>query len=118
MPCFGAQHDAIPVHVTSESSHDYRRAEVKLRIRYGASWPNERADLLLGVIYPVCGLAFAKEQHNARPSACPDFPSCTSNGSNPAGRMPRVVLQAAQADQGVAAGWHLLVRIWSKTASS
>lgn len=42
MPRFGAQHDITVDRVISQSSHDYRRAEVKLRIRYGFdAWPND-----------------------------------------------------------------------------
>ncbi len=130
MSRFGAQHDDITVdHMISESSRDYRRAGVKLRIRYGfGSWPNESADLLFGdVIYPVCGPAFAQKHHDVTAKCLPELP-LVSNGSNRAGpaggspmlrpESPGATLQAAQAGQGVAVGWHRLVRTWSKKASS
>ncbi|MER9095036.1 hypothetical protein NKI34_29070 [Mesorhizobium sp. M0700] len=59
----------------SESSRDYRRAVVKLRIRYGGSGPNEREDLLLGdVIYLVCGPIFAHEHRDATAKCLPELP--------------------------------------------
>ncbi|MER9390361.1 LysR family transcriptional regulator [Mesorhizobium sp. M0435] len=69
MPRFWAQHGDITVeHVISDSSRDYRRAEVELRIRYGFGvWPDETAELLFGdVIYPVCGPGFAQERATAK----------------------------------------------------
>lgn len=90
MSHFGAQYDDITVEI-SENSRDYRRAGVKLRIRYGfGSWPTREGDLLFGdVIYPSCGLAFAQEHHDATASACLNFSSCSANGSNPAGPAAR-----------------------------
>ncbi|WP_245262799.1 hypothetical protein [Mesorhizobium sp. LSJC269B00] len=65
---FWSQHGDIKVdHVISDSSRDYRRAEVELRIRYSCgSWPDQTAELLFSdVIYPVCGPGFAQEHSDA-----------------------------------------------------
>ncbi|MER9921249.1 MULTISPECIES: LysR substrate-binding domain-containing protein [unclassified Mesorhizobium] len=135
MPSFWSQHGDITVdHLISDSSRDYRRAEVELRIRYGfGSWPEERSELLFGdVIYPVCGPGFAQEHRDATAKCLPELPLLHVEWMEPewAGwdevlrraRIPRgplrgrrfskffVALQAAQADQGVAVGWHRLVR--------
>ncbi|ESZ22994.1 LysR substrate-binding domain-containing protein [Mesorhizobium sp. L2C067A000] len=132
---FWSQHGDIKVdHVISDSSRDYRRAEVELRIRYGCgSWPNETAELLFSdVIYPVCGPGFAQQHSDATAKCLPELPLLHVEGiqSGWAGwdeilrraRIPHgplrghrfskffVALQAAQADQGVAVGWHRLVR--------
>ncbi|OBP77890.1 LysR substrate-binding domain-containing protein [Mesorhizobium loti] len=135
MPRFWAQHGDITVdHVISDSSRDYLRAEVELRIRYGFGlWPDETAELLFGdVIYPVCGPGFAQEHSDATAKCLPKLPLLHVEGiqSDWAGwdevlrragipygplrghRFSKffVALQAAQADQGVAVGWHRLVR--------
>ncbi|ESZ53446.1 LysR substrate-binding domain-containing protein [Mesorhizobium sp. L103C131B0] len=135
MPRFWSQHGDIKVdHAISDSSHDYRRAEVELRIRYGfGSWPEETAELLFGdVIYPVCGHGFAQEHSDATAKCLPQLPLLNVEWIEPdwagwdevlrrAGiphgplrghRFTKffVALQAAQADQGVAVGWHRLVR--------
>ncbi|MER9953161.1 LysR substrate-binding domain-containing protein [Mesorhizobium sp. M0047] len=137
MPRFLSQHDDITVdHLISDSSRDYRRAEVELRIRYGCgSWPNEAAELLFSdVIYPVCGPGFAQEHSDATAKCLAELPLLHVEGiqSGWAGwdeilrraKIPHgplrghrfskffVALQAAQADQGVAVGWDRLVRTW------
>lgn len=135
MPRFWAQHGDITVdHVISDSSGDYRRAEVELRIRYGFGlWPDETAELLFGdFIYPVCGPGFAQEHSDATAKCLPQLPLLKIERIEPdwagwdevlrhAGiphgplrghRFSKffVALQAAQADQGVCVGWHRLVQ--------
>lgn len=120
-------------HLISDNSHYYRRAEVELRIRYGfGAWPDENAELLFDeVIYPVCGPGFAKEHRATVAEGLADMPLLHVDWVDPewagwdevlrrAGiphgplrgrRFGKVLvaLQAAQADQGIAIGWHRLV---------
>ncbi|MGX9148219.1 LysR substrate-binding domain-containing protein [Mesorhizobium sp. 128a] len=135
MPYFWTSYPEIAVdHLISDNARDYRRAEVDLRIRYGfGSWPDETAELLFDdVIYPVCGPAFAQVHRDATAESLPELPLLHVNWVDPdwpdwdevlrrAGiphGVPRgrrfgkffVTLQAAQADQGVAVGWHRFVR--------
>ncbi|MER8602012.1 LysR substrate-binding domain-containing protein [Mesorhizobium sp. M1339] len=135
MPDFWAQDGDITVnHVIADSSRDYRHAEVELRIRYGLGpWPDEVAELLFGdVIYPVCGPGFAQEQRDATAKCLPELPLLQVQSVEPGWvdwdevlRRARILhgplrgrrfskffvaLQAAQAEQGVAVGWHRLVR--------
>ncbi|MER8760478.1 LysR substrate-binding domain-containing protein [Mesorhizobium sp. M0976] len=135
MPDFWNQYSDITVdHLISDNSRDYRRAEVELRIRYGfGSWPDENAEFLFDdVIYPVCGPGFAQEHRDATAASLPDLPLLHVDWVDPdwagwdevlrrAG-IPHgplrgrrfgkffVALQAVQADQGIAVGWHRLVR--------
>lgn len=135
MPRFWAQHGDITIdHVIADSLRDYRRAEVELRIRYGfGPWPDEASELLFrDIIYPVCGPGFAKEHREATAKCLPELPLLQVQ-STEAGcvdwdeilrraKIPHgplrgrrfskffVALQAAQAGQGVAVGWHRLVR--------
>jgi LysR family glycine cleavage system transcriptional activator len=135
MPRFWSQHrDIVVDHLISDNARDYRRAEVELRIRYGSgSWADETAELLFDdVIYPVCGPGFAQEHRDATAESLPDLPLLHVDWVDPewagwdevlrrAGiphGHPRgrrfgkffVALQAAQADQGIAVGWHRLMR--------
>lgn len=135
MPGFWARYPDIAVdHLISDNSRDYRRAEVDLRIRYGfGSWSDETTELLFDdVIYPVCGPNFAQVHRDATAESLSELPLLHVNWVDPewadwdevlrrAGiphGAPRgrrfgkffVTLQAAQADQGVAVGWHRLVR--------
>ncbi|MER9832768.1 LysR substrate-binding domain-containing protein [Mesorhizobium sp. M0134] len=134
MPGFWNRHPEIAVdHLISDNSRDYRRSEVELRIRYGyGSWPDESTELLFDdLIYPVCGPTFAQQHRDATAESLPELPLLHVNWVDPdwtgwdevfrrAGiphGTPRgrrfgkfsVTLQAAQADQGVAVGWHRLV---------
>jgi len=121
-------------HLISDNPRDYRRAEVELRVRYGlGAWADETAELLFDdTIYPVCGPGFARGHREATAEALPDLPllhvdwvdpewadwdevfrrSQIPHGPNKGRRFGKfsVALQAAQADQGVAVGWHRLVR--------
>ncbi|MDX8442427.1 LysR substrate-binding domain-containing protein [Mesorhizobium australafricanum] len=135
MPGFWARHPDIAVdHLISDNSRDYRRAEVELRIRYGfGSWPDETTELIFDdTIYPVCGPGFAQIHRDATAESLPELPLLHVDWVDPewadwdevlrrvgiphgAPRGRRfgkffVTLQAAQADQGVAVGWHRLVR--------
>ncbi|NGO55517.1 LysR substrate-binding domain-containing protein [Allomesorhizobium camelthorni] len=134
MPGFWNRHPEIAVdHLISDNAKDYRRAEVELRIRYGSgSWPDERAEPLFDdTIYPVCGPGFAQEHMDATAESLPELRLLHFNWVDPdwigwdevfrraaiPHSTPRgcrfgklsVTMQAAQADQGVAVGWHRLV---------
>ena len=121
-------------HLISDNPRDYRRAEVELRIRYGpGAWGDETAELLFDeTIYPVCSPAFAATHRDATAEALPELPllhvdwvdpdwtdwdevlrrAKIPHGPNRGRRFGKfaVALQAAQADQGLAVGWHRLVR--------
>lgn len=121
-------------HLISDNSREYRRAEVELRIRYGlGAWADETAELLFDdTIYPVCGPDFATKHRDATAETLPDLPLLHVDWVDPEwadwdevlrrAKIPHgpmrgrrfskfsVALQAAQADQGVAVGWHRLVR--------
>lgn len=121
-------------HLISDDARDFRRAEVDLRIRYGfGAWPDETSALLLKeTIYPIAGPEFAR-QHAGRAAAdIPDLPllhvewvdaewtgwdELLRRAEIPHGALSGrrfssfgVVLQACQDEQGLAVGWHRLVR--------
>jgi DNA-binding transcriptional LysR family regulator len=135
MPDFWERFPEITVdHLISDNPRDYRRAEVELRVRYGlGAWADETAELLFhDTIYPVCGPGFAGKHPNATAKALPDLPLLHVDWVDPEwadwdevlrrAQIPHgpikgrrfgkfsVALQAAQADQGIAVGWHRLVR--------
>jgi LysR family transcriptional regulator, glycine cleavage system transcriptional activator len=127
--------DVAVHHLISDDARDYRRAEVELSIRYGSGvWADETAEFLFNdTIYPVCGPEFASRYPSAKAAdlgklpllqhewADPDWldwdeilgragiPHPTSHGRRRFGGY-YVTLIAAQANQGVAAGWEQLVR--------
>jgi LysR family transcriptional regulator, glycine cleavage system transcriptional activator len=121
-------------HLISDDTREFRRAEVDLRVRYGfGAWPDETSVLLMtDTIYPVASPAFA-QRHPGRVAAdIPELPLLHVDWSDaewtgwdellrragvPHGALPGrrfstfgVVLQACQDDQGLAVGWHRLVR--------
>jgi len=135
MPDFWERHPDIAVdHLISDNARDYRRAEVELRVRYGlGAWADETAELLFDDrIYPVCSAGFAAQHRDATGDTLPELPllhvdwadpdwtdwdevlrrAKVPHGPNKGQRFSKfsVALQAAQADQGVAVGWHRLVR--------
>lgn len=135
MPDFWNQYGDVTVdHLISDNSRDYRRAEVELRVRYGlGSWPDESAELLFDeVIYPVCSPLFAQQHRDATAESLSELPLLHVDWVDPdwAGwdevlrrvGIPHgplrgrrfgkfsVAVQAVQADQGIAIGWHRLVR--------
>lgn len=135
MGSFWRAHPEIVVdHLISDLSRDYRRADVELRIRYGfGAWPDEAAQLLLTeTIYPVCSPRFAEKHAGASPLDIPNLPllhvdwvdpdwtdwdeflrrADIIHGPLPGGRFNNftVTLQATQDDQGIAVGWHRLVK--------
>ncbi|MFO1144600.1 MAG: LysR substrate-binding domain-containing protein [Amaricoccus sp.] len=121
-------------HLISDDARDFRRAEVDLRVRYGfGAWPDESSALLMTeTIYPIASPAFAARHPGATPADIPDLPLLHVDWSDPEwtgwdellrrvgiphGALPGrrfsalgVVLQACQEDQGLAIGWHRLVR--------
>jgi LysR family glycine cleavage system transcriptional activator len=135
MPEFWDRHPDITVdHLISDNPREFRRAEVELRVRYGlGAWADETAELLFDeMIYPVCGPGFTAKHRDATAETLPDLPllhvdwvdpewtdwdealrrAKIPHGPNKGRRFGKfsVALQAAQADQGVAIGWHRLVR--------
>ncbi|MER9684164.1 LysR substrate-binding domain-containing protein [Mesorhizobium sp. M0184] len=135
LPLLWAQHgdDIIIDHFMPDATYDYRRAEIDLRIRYSfGTWPDERSEFMFDETgYPVCGPGFAKEHSNATAESLPELPllhedwvgpewiswssflrsAGIAHGLLPGRKFSRhfVTLQAAQANQGVALGWHRLV---------
>jgi DNA-binding transcriptional LysR family regulator len=121
-------------HLISDNSRDYGRAEVELRVRYGfGSWPDENAEHLFDdIIYPVCGPDFARTHPDVTAASLSELPllhvewvdpewaswdevlrrAGIPHGPTRGRRFGKffVALQAAQANQGVALGWHRLVR--------
>jgi LysR family glycine cleavage system transcriptional activator len=121
-------------HLISDDVRDFRRAEVDLRIRPGTGvWANEISELLLpDMIYPVCGPDFARKHAGLRDDDLPSLPLLHIDWADP--EWPRwedffravgiahnwtqgrrfgkyaMKLLAAEANQGVAMGWDVLVR--------
>lgn len=134
MPGFWSSFPDLTVdHLISDSARDFRRSEIDLRVRYGfGAWPGEIAELLFDeTIYPVCSAGFAEAHAAARPEDLPGLPLLhvgwvdpewtdwnevfsrmhIPHGPNKGRRFSRfgIAIQAAQAGQGVALGWHRLV---------
>ena len=125
--------DVTVDHLISDNPRDYRRAEVELRVRYGlGAWADETGELMFDdTIYPVCGPGFAASHRDATAEALPDLPllhvdwadpewadwdevlrrAKIPHGANKGRRFSKfsVAIQAAQADRGVAVGWHRLI---------
>jgi LysR family transcriptional regulator, glycine cleavage system transcriptional activator len=121
-------------HLISDDTREFRRAEVDLRIRYGfGAWPDESSALLMtDTLYPVAAPGFARQHAACTAAAIPHLPLLHVDWADaewtgwdeflrragiPHGALPGrrfstfgVVLQACQDDQGVALGWHRLVR--------
>jgi LysR family glycine cleavage system transcriptional activator len=121
-------------HLISDDAREFRRAEVDLRIRYGVgAWPDETSTLLMTEsIYPVASPSFARQHAACSAADIPELPLLHVDWADaewtgwdellrragiPHGALPgrrfstlSVVLQACQEDQGVAVGWHRLVR--------
>ena len=121
-------------HLISDDSREFRRAEVDLRVRYGfGGWPDETATPLMSeTIYPIASPDFARRHAGCTAATIPELPLLHVDWADaewtgwdellrragiPHGALPGrrfstfgVVLQACQEDQGVAVGWHRLVR--------
>lgn len=135
MPEFWKLHPDIMIdHLLAENTKVFRPEEVDLRIRFGlGDWRNETAEILFDeCIYPVCSPAFALEHATAQSADLPDLPLLDVEGVAPdwiswdealasanlhtrPGHTRRfgkfgLAILAAQADQGVALGWHRMVR--------
>jgi LysR family glycine cleavage system transcriptional activator len=126
--------EVIVDHLVSDDAREFRRAEVDLRIRYGiGAWPDEASALLMTeTIYPIAGAGFARQHAGCSAMDIPSVPLLHMDWTDadwtswdellrragiPHGALPgrrfgtlAVVLQACQEDQGVAVGWHRLVR--------
>ncbi len=120
-------------HMISDVAQDYRRAEVDLRVRYGAGvWPDEVSHRLFGDrVFPVCGPGYYKTHRKAAGEALAELDLLHVEGVDPSwtnweeflrragiphgplvGRRfnnHSVLLQAAMDDQGVALGWERLI---------
>ena len=121
-------------HLVSDDAHGLRRAEVDFRVRYGlGAWPDETSVLLFGdAIYPVAAPEFAARHAGITAADLPRLPLLHVHWVDPdwtgwddllhRGNIPRtplagrrfsnfsVALQACLAGQGVALGWHRLIR--------
>src|SRR5262245_48974946 len=121
-------------HLISDDARDFRRAEVDLRIRYGfGAWPDETSTLLMTeTIYPIASPDFARRHADRTAADLPELPLLHVDWADPEwtgwdellrragiphGALPGrrfgtlgVVLQACQEEQGIAIGWHRLVR--------
>lgn len=121
-------------HLISDDARNFRRAEVDLRIRYGFGvWPDETTTLLMNeTIYPVTGTGFAQTHSDRTVADLPELPllhvdwadaewtgwgELLRHAGVPHGALPGrrfstlgVLLRACEEDQGVAIGWHRLVR--------
>ena len=122
-------------HLISDDAREFRRAEVDLRIRYGfGAWPDETSipadDRTPSIRSPAA--AFARQHADCAAADIPELPLLHVDWADaewtgwdellrragiPHGALPGrrfstlgVVLQACQEDQGVAVGWHRLVR--------
>jgi LysR family glycine cleavage system transcriptional activator len=135
MPDFWARFPDVTVdHLISDDTRDFKRAEVELCVRYSVSARSDESGELLfdDLIYPVCGPGFARKHRNIDATNLPELPLLRVDWVNPewidwdevlrrlaiphepnrGRRFSKygVALQAAQADQGVALGWHRIVR--------
>ncbi|MGY5809131.1 LysR substrate-binding domain-containing protein [Rhizobium sp. LEGMi198b] len=134
MADFWNRHPDITVnHLVSDQIRDFRNAEVDMFVRAATGvWPNENTEpLFADFIYPVCGLEFAEHHKDVPVSELSHLPLLHMDWTNP--DWPRwqdflqvasipyeglrgkrfgkysVLLSAAEANQGVALGWHSLV---------
>ena len=131
---FWRSHPEIAVnHMISDVANDYRRAEIDLRVRYGAgAWPDEITTRLFGDrIFPVCGPGYHRKQRKTPDAKIGELDLLHVAGVDPewtnweeflrraevshgpiGGRRFNnfsVMMQAAMDDQGVALGWERLV---------
>ena len=131
---FWQQHKDIALnHSISDNPNDPGFIHADMRIRYGSgNWRGEVASKLFDdVIYPVCGVDFAKSHELKQPEHLLDLPLLRLDSLDPAWtgwnawlaewgcRLPDanfrhfnnyvVALQAAEENQGVALGWHSMV---------
>jgi DNA-binding transcriptional LysR family regulator len=121
-------------HLVSDNVRDFRRSEVDLRVRYGSgAWPDETSHRLMNeTMYPVSSPSFAKRHGNICPKDIPSLPLLEVGWADPAwtdwdellrragvshgavtGRRLSnfaLALQACQEDQGLAIGWHKLIK--------
>jgi LysR family glycine cleavage system transcriptional activator len=132
---FWRAHEEITVnHQISDTAEDLRHPGIDLRIRYGGGrWSGESVEKLFGdVIYPVSGPDFALRHGDADRDGFDGLPLLRLHGVDPewldwdewlaraglaaaAGGSHRfnnyiITLQAARDNQGVALGWHSLVK--------
>lgn len=121
-------------HLISDDAREFRRAEVDLRVRYGfGAWLDESSAFLMSeTIYPITGPGFADRHAGSAPADIPDLPLLHLDWADaewtgwdellrragvPHGALPGrrfstfgIVLRACEENQGVAVGWHRLVR--------
>ncbi|MCW2242000.1 LysR substrate-binding domain-containing protein [Azospirillum canadense] len=126
--------DIVVNHLVTDNAHGFRRAEVDLRIRYGlGAWPDEiSVQLFEETIYPVASPALAERYRGIALADLPALPLLHVDWVDPdwtgwdeflrRGNIPHApllgrrfsnfafALQACQAGQGVAIGWHRMVR--------
>jgi len=126
--------DIVINHLVSDNVRDFRRSEVDLRVRYGSgAWPDETSHRLMNeTMYPVSSPSFAKRHRNIGAKDIPSLPllevgwadpewtdwdellrrAGVSHGPFVGRRLSNfpLALQACQEDQGLAIGWHRLIK--------
>ena len=140
MGSFWRRHpDIIVDHLVTDNARDFRRSEVDLSIRYGSgAWPDEASRRLLAeMIYPVCSAGFARQHADTAPNAIASLPllevgwadsewtgwneflrrADVFNGPLASRRLSNysMTLQACQEGQGLAIGWHRLIKTLVET---
>lgn len=131
---FWSAHPEITLHHSiSDNSTDSGFVNADIRIRYGnGKWDGEVASRLFDdIIYPVCGIQFAKRYKLLKPEHLLDMPLLHMDNLDPAWtdwdrwlaewelKLPSanfkrfnnyvIALQAAEENHGVALGWHSMV---------
>lgn len=134
MPDFWRRYPQIAVdHLMTDNPRDLRRAEVELRIRFGAgNWADETAEPLFDdLVYPVCSPGFAAANAGVRVADLARLPLLEVDwvasdwvrwedllahaSQKPEGAPHRrfskfgVAIAAAMADQGVVIGWDRII---------
>lgn len=134
MPDFWSRHPDILInYFISDQVREFRNTEIDLFVRPATgTWPNEETQPLFeDMIYPVAGVGFVQSHSRIDTATLSDLPLLHMDWTNPdwplwqdflqamsisfhalrGARFSKYVLMlaAAEADQGIALGWHSLV---------
>lgn len=135
MADFWSKHPHITInHLISDQVRDFRNSEVDLFVRPATgAWPNEYTEPLFNdLVYPVCGSDFAQQHRLSSSVEIVQLPLLHMDWTNSdwprwqdflqAASIPfqglrgqrvgaySVLLTAAEANRGLALGWHSLVK--------